>query len=95
MKIYGLMYSIETKKKKEKLQYIIHDKRKMRGNFFFIKIKIFDLQRIQINFLRLEQRTKISATDCYIISHRFFRRFFNSPRFQRTRYIIYNMYKNI
>lgn len=31
-------------------------------NFFFIKTKIFDLQYIQINFLRLKQRTKICAT---------------------------------
>lgn len=45
--------------------------------FFFIKTKIFDLQYIQINFLRLKQRTKICATDCYVISHRFFPRFFN------------------
>lgn len=43
-------------------------------NFFFIKTKIFDLQYIQINFLRLKQRTKICATDCYVISHRFFNR---------------------
>lgn len=65
-------------KQKKKLLYIIHDRRKMRGKFFFfIKTKIFDLQYIQINFLRLKQRTKICATDCYVISHRFFPRFFN------------------
>lgn len=45
MKIYGSIYCIETKKKKkkEKLPCIIHDGRKMRGKFFFLKIKILDL----------------------------------------------------
>lgn len=74
-KFIGSIYSLETEKKIA--VYNSWQTENARKIFFFIKTKIFDLQYIQINFLRLKQRTKICATDCYVISHRFFPRFFN------------------
>lgn len=74
-KFIGSIYSLETEKKIA--VYNSWQTENARKIFFFIKTKIFDLEYIQINFLRLKQRTKICATDCYVISHRFFPRFFN------------------
>lgn len=74
-KFIGSIYFLETEKKIA--VYNSWQTENARKIFFFIKTKIFDLQYIQINFLRLKQRTKICATDCYVISHRFFPRFFN------------------